>query len=230
MVFAMNPQALLHRHPERIHPALWRATQLARPTRPTVATGFASLDHALPGQGWPVGQIIELMLEQSGCGEMQLFRHALARQYPERSIALVRPPHPPCIQAWAAWQLAPERLLWLQPSSTPDALWATEQIIRHNVCAAVFCWAHPILPASLRKLQLLAQQSDTLCIVLRPASAASQASHAALRLAVQPRRRGMLLHILKRQGAGIAPPLELQLYAPVRKAANHDVVDLPEMA
>src|SRR5690606_14871075 len=161
----MAHSTTLLRHPERIHPALWRATQLARPTRPTVATGFPSLDQALPGQGWPIGQVIELMLEQPGCGELQLFRHALVHQHPERRIALVQPPHPPCIQAWAHWQLLPERLLWLQTLTPADALWATEQILRHNVCAAVFCWANLIPPPSLRRLQLLAQQSESLCVI-----------------------------------------------------------------
>lgn len=227
----MDTHASLRRHPERIHPALWRATQLARPSRPTVGTGFPALDQALPGQGWPVGQLIELMLERAGCGELQLFRHALAHQARERSVALIQPPYPPCIQAWAHWQLAPERLLWLQPASNADALWATEQILRHNVCAAVFCWAHATPPASLRRLQLLAQQSDSLCIVMRPASARRQLSTAALRLALQPCREGMRLHIIKRQGASSPEPLTLDLYPSYRKASSHHVaLDLPEMA
>lgn len=222
--------ASLLRHPERIHPALWRATQLARPGRPTVATGFPALDHALPGQGWPVGQLIELMLQRPGCGELQLFRPALLHRAAERSIALVQPPYLPCIQAWAHWRLAPERLLWIQPSCPADALWATEQILRHNVCAAVFCWAQSLRPASLRRLHLLAQQSDSLCIVLRPASARRQPSAAVLRLALEPCRLGMLLHIVKRQGAASPAPLTLQLYAPSRKTSHHAALDLPEMA
>lgn len=227
----MSPSATLIRHPERIHPALWRATQLAQPSGPTVSTGFPALDQALPGKGWPVGQLVEIMLSRPGCGEMQLFRHALSRQLPERSIALVQPPHPPCIQAWAHWRLAPERLLWLQPSCTADALWATEQVLRHNSCAAVFCWAHPIHTASLRRLQLLARQSETLCILLRPSLVVSQASTAVLRLAIHPCREGMQLHIIKRQGAAAATPLTLQLYASPRAALQHHVsMDLPAMA
>lgn len=222
--------ATLLRHPERIHPALWRATQLARPARATVATGFPALDHELPGRGWPVGQLIELMLQQPGCGELQLFRPALQRQAAERSIALVQPPYPPCIQAWAHWRLPPERLIWIQPSSPADALWATEQILRHNVCGAVFCWARALHPSSLRRLHLLAQQSDTLCIVLRPASASLQPSAAVLRLAIHPCRFGMRLHIVKRQGALCSEPLTLHLYAPVRKAFHHAALDLPETA
>lgn len=227
----MASPAFLIRHPERIHPALWRATQLARPARPTVATGFPALDHALPGQGWPVGQLIELMPERPGCGELQLFRPALMRQSPERSIALVQPPHPPCIQAWAHWQLSPERLLWIQPSTIADALWATEQILRHNTCAAVFCWADPIRPANLRRLHLLAQQSDSLCIMMRPMAARRQASAAVLRMALQPCRRGVQVHIVKRQGAVSPAPLILQLYASSRAASEyHAPLDMPEMA
>lgn len=225
----MPRSAPLLRHPETIHPALWRATQLARPSGATVSTGFPALDQALPGQGWPVGQLIEVMLEHPGCGELQLFRPALSRQSPERSIALVQPPYPPCIQAWAHWRLAPERLIWLQPASLVDTLWAAEQVLRHNCCAAVFCWAHPIPTTSLRRLQLLARQSDTLCIVLRPVKVRDQASPAVLRLAIQACKKGLQLSIVKRQG-GLAPaPLTLQLYAPKRAAARHHVpVDLPE--
>lgn len=227
----MTSPASVLRHPERIHPALWRATQLAKPARPTVATGFASLDLALPGRGWPVGQLIELMLDRPGAGELQLFRTALLLHAPERSVALVQPPHPPCIQAWAHWQLSPGRLLWIQPSSPADALWATEQILRHNTCAAVFCWANAVRLASLRRLHLLAQQSDSLCILLRPDMARHQASAAVLRLALQPCRRGVHLHLLKRQGAVSTAPITLQLYASHRMAVEHHVsVDMPEMA
>ncbi|NYT23549.1 translesion DNA synthesis-associated protein ImuA [Alcaligenaceae bacterium] len=226
----MADSARLSRHPERIHPALWRATQLARPARAAVATGFPALDRELPGQGWPVGRLIELMPERPGCGELQLFRPALMRHFPERGIALVHPPHPPCIQAWANWQLAPERLLWIQPPSCADALWATEQVLRHNVCAAVFCWAGQIHMAGLRRLHLLAQQSDSLCIVLRPSTARRQASAAPLRLALQPCRRGMRLHIVKRQGGFSPAPVMLQLYAAQAASRHHESVDMPEMA
>ena len=225
-----NPAPVL-RHPERIHPALWRATQLALPSRPTVPTGFPALDHALPGQGWPVGQLIELLIDRPGCGELQLFRHALAKQWPERSIALVQPPHPPCIQAWVSWQLAAKRLFWVQAASEPDALWATEQILRFNVCAAVFCWAQFLRPASLRRLHLLAQQSDSLCIVLRPTSVRTQASTAVLRVVLQPYRQGVQLHIIKRQGLIDPTPIFLQLYAPPRvPRRHHAALAVPEVA
>jgi len=38
--------------PERIHPALWRATQLAQGAARTLPTGHAALSAELPDGGW----------------------------------------------------------------------------------------------------------------------------------------------------------------------------------
>lgn len=46
--------------PESIHPALWRASQLARNTTRTVDTGYPALSAELPGGGWPTGTLVEL--------------------------------------------------------------------------------------------------------------------------------------------------------------------------
>src|SRR3546814_13269354 len=64
--------------PQRIHPALWRASQLARMPGRCVDTGFPALSAQLPGGGWPLGDLIELLIQQPGIGEMQLLSHALS--------------------------------------------------------------------------------------------------------------------------------------------------------
>ncbi|HDR9613290.1 TPA: recombinase RecA, partial [Burkholderia aenigmatica] len=58
--------------PESLHPSLWRGSQLARGGPRTIDTGFASLSAELPGGGWPVGGLVELLAAQPGCGEMRL--------------------------------------------------------------------------------------------------------------------------------------------------------------
>src|SRR3546814_18792413 len=58
--------------PEHIHPALWRGSQIARPHRAVIPTGFADLDRELPGQGRPLGSLIELLPSQPGIGEISL--------------------------------------------------------------------------------------------------------------------------------------------------------------
>src|SRR4051812_39379662 len=43
------------------------------------STGFADFDALLPGGGWPVGAITELMPETYGIGELSLLLPALAK-------------------------------------------------------------------------------------------------------------------------------------------------------
>ncbi len=64
--------------PERIHPALWRADGLGRAPTAGWPTGFAALDAELPGGGWPVGALTELLLPHPGVGEWRLLAPALA--------------------------------------------------------------------------------------------------------------------------------------------------------
>ncbi len=72
---------------EEIHPSIWRASQFARSRGRTIDTGYASLSAELPGGGWPVGALVELLLQRSGIGEFRLLQLALA-SLGKRPIAL----------------------------------------------------------------------------------------------------------------------------------------------
>lgn len=63
--------------PEAIHPSLWRASQLARGRGRTVETGYPALSAELPGGGWPIGALVDLLVQQAGVGEMRLLRPAI---------------------------------------------------------------------------------------------------------------------------------------------------------
>ena len=58
--------------------AVWRADELARNTGATRPTGHAALDAVLPGGGWPVGALVEVLQPQAGQGEWRLLAPALA--------------------------------------------------------------------------------------------------------------------------------------------------------
>ena len=58
-------------------PGLWRGHDLARTSRPGIATGYASLDAELPGGGWPAGALTEVLHRHAGIGEVRLFFPAL---------------------------------------------------------------------------------------------------------------------------------------------------------
>ncbi len=157
--------------------------------------------------------LIELMPSRPGIGEMLLLRPALAGLEAQRSIALVHPPYQPYFHCWVNWQLGNRRLLWIDPQTPGDTLWAAEQVLRHNACAALLCWAGNARPASLRRLHLAAQQSDTLFVLLRPPSAAQQASAAPLRLSIRPISQGIEAFILKRRGPCSSQPVPIIFYS-----------------
>ena len=193
---------------EAIHPALWRASQVARADRPSIDSGHLALNRELAG-GWPLGQINEILLDQSGTAELRLLAPAL-RQAGARPLALLCPPYVPQASGWCERQ--PNRqLLWIPSQTQADSLWAAEQILRHGSCAVLLLWQTQIRHEALRRLQLAANTSDTLFCLIRPASAAQQPSPAPLRIRVSNMSFGLQLRILKRRGAVHEIPIPLYL-------------------
>jgi protein ImuA len=197
-------------HAEAIHPSLWRASQLARARGRTVDTGYPVLSAELPGSGWPVGALIDLLVQQAGVGEMRLLRPALSAAGP-RSVALVQPPHIPDGLGLAYIGLPLGQVLRIRAPGTADALWSAEQILRAGSCSALIVWMQHMQASSLRRLHLAAQSSETLFFMVRPLAAAQQASPALLRLALRPAADGLMVDIVKRRGPVRADPLSIPL-------------------
>lgn len=99
---------------ETLHPGLWRASQVGRPREPVFPSGFAALDEALPGGGWPASALTELLLPHHGVGEMRLLAPVLARlqqDQHERCLMWFDPPAQPCAWALQALGLTAEQLV-----------------------------------------------------------------------------------------------------------------------
>ena len=188
--------------------ALWRANQMGSYQGAVMASGYSALDQELPNRGWPRSALIELLVQQSGIGEIQLLRPALARLARTRRIALVQPPHSPQIAAWSGWGLAVDQLLWIKPQRSADALWSAEQILRNGSCGALLLWQSHVRSESLRRLHLAAQGSDTLFWMIRPLAGAQDSSPAPLRLGLRPAQAGITIEIVKRRG----PQCDQSLY------------------
>ena len=196
--------------PEALHPSLWFASQLAHATTRCIDSGHPMLSSQLPGGGWPTGCLIDLMLQQSGIGELRLLRPALAAVAPRR-IVLLQPPHPPQALALAALGLAPSQLIWIRSSGSSDALWAAEQVLRSGSCGALLFWQNHARGDTLRRLHLAAHSAETLFFMLRPLAAAQNSSHAPLRLSLRPAAGGIDIEFVKRRGPQRDAPLFLPL-------------------
>ena len=192
-------------------PDVWRASELAVSRAITCPTGHALLDAQLPNRGWPRSTLVELLLQQAGIGEMQLLKPAIADLSKNQRIALVQPPYLPHAMACETWGIDTSRLLWLRASSTGDALWSSEQILRNGSCGAVILWQSNVRAESLRRLNLAAQTTDTWFWLMRPMACAGDASPAPLRLALRPAIAGVAIDIIKRRGPRCDAPLFVAL-------------------
>ncbi|MBU3708751.1 MAG: translesion DNA synthesis-associated protein ImuA [Burkholderiaceae bacterium] len=194
--------------PAELQAHVWRAGQMGLARATVTQTGYAALDRELPDHGWPHAGLIELLLPQNGIGELRIVQPAL-HALGEQRIALLQPPHIPHIAAWRGWGLSPQRLLWIRTRRQADALWSAEQVLRNGSCGALLFWQQTLRHESLRRLQLAAQASDTVCWLIRPLSASDTPSPAPLRIALKPLPGGVQLELLKRRGPQCASPIHV---------------------
>lgn len=227
--------------PVQLHPALWRAHQLGRGRSDTVASGFAELDVELPGGGWPMRALTELLLPHPGVGELRLLAPALAAaQQNGRSLMWFDPPALPCGWTLATLGLDLRQLVVVRArhglaarhpararlQAPADVLWALEQALCSGHVGAVLAWLPAsVQPQSLRRLQLAVQAHEGPAFLLREAAALARPSAAPLRLALSPSGPDTLaLQIVKRRGPPSAATLQLALAptlsAPARARAE----------
>lgn len=192
---------------------VWRASAMAIPRVSASTTGYPELDRQIGG-GWPRATITELLVESSGLGEICLLAPALAKiTNNKQRLALISPPFIPCAAAALAFGISATQLLWLKPHSQADALWASEQILKHHQGAfgATVLWANEIRMDSLRRLALAAKDAGSHLFLVRPLARSQDASPAQLRIGLTPAAAGVELQFLKRQGPPAAERLMLRL-------------------
>lgn len=182
------------------HPLLWRGNQIAHRID-TLATGHKSLDRALPGNGWPVGAVTELINAVAGCGEFSLLLPVLAQLSQQGHwITMLDPPWIPCPSALHGRGLALEKLLLIQTQNRQESLWACEQLVRGIHGGALLAWPETLSFSELRRLQFAAQNSRKTVFVFQGQQAADQSSPAALRLQLSPDGGDLQIRVLKCRG------------------------------
>ncbi len=189
----------------------------AAPARPVWSTGKSSLDARLPGGGWPTASLIEVLLDETGLGEVQLFLPALvACQRSTQAgseapwLVWIAPPHEPYAPALAQQGIELGRLLVVRPSTATEALWAAEQALSSGVCAAVLLWLKGTDDRWLRRLKLAAEAGGSLGVLFRPARHRFESSPANLRLSLSRGEHEAHVDLLKVQG-GRPGPVDLGL-------------------
>jgi protein ImuA len=188
------------------HARVWRG-KVATAARAVIPTGFRELDRALPGGGWPLGAITEILVDGYGIGELGLLMPALAAltkedpARPKKWVAWIAPPFIPYAPALQQHGVDIDRLLMIHPTAgVKSRLWAIEQAVRSGSSAAVLAWVATADDVILRRLQLAAEEQGCWVLLFRPASAWLQRSPAALRVLLSRAREATRVEIVKCRG------------------------------
>lgn len=200
--------------------SLWRASELGAQDTPTLPSGHAPLDAELPGGGWPLGGLIDLLQHPHGQHEARLLLPALARTV--GAVVLIGCPHEPHLVAWAGQGVEARRVLRVQAGTPAERLWAAEQALHCHDLGALLVWLPHAPATALRRLQLAcraweaADRLPPLAVALRPMATRPEACAAPLRLALESRgRQGLDVTVFKRRGPPMARPLRIAAELPV---------------
>jgi cell division inhibitor SulA/protein ImuA len=217
-------------------PELWKGRR-ANHSQRNLPTGHARLDARLPGNGWPLGAVTELISRKPGLGEFSLLFPTLADMGQQGQwLVLIDPPWIPYPAALHGHGLRLERLLLVRTQSEKESLWACEQALRGSRGGAVLGWPERISFTRLRRLQLAAGENGKLLFLFRPEQAANTASPAALRLRLEAdRQRGTCVNVLKCRGnrplepAWIPQPYSASRSQHILAPESPDVVTQPAL-
>lgn len=198
---------------------VWRAQDApVRPEKPLFPSGFPELDACLGG--WMPGQLIELLVDQPGSGELSVLLPMLARQSQQSGLILwVDPPVQPypLALAQAGVQLQDHRVI--RSKTLGERLWVLEQALKSGCVSVALGWFDRVPDKALRRLQLAAQQGGGLAFVLRSSDLAQQSSPAAYRLHLRMTAEGVQVDIIKRRQAWpVAGPLLVPETIPFKRA------------
>jgi hypothetical protein len=182
-------------------PQLWKGRR-ANHTQRTLPTGHAKLDARLPGKGWPLGAVTELISAKPGLGEFSLLLPVLAGMSEQGQwVILVDPPWIPYPASLHGHGLLLEQLLLVRTHTAKESLWACEQALNGGQGGAVLAWPESISFTRLRRLQLAAGDNGKVVFLFRPENARKASSPAALRLQLEADARyGTRVSVLKCRG------------------------------
>jgi len=189
------------------HEPYWRRFGVHRASEqaslPVISTGWPAIDRQLPGGGYPLGAVTELLTARTGIGEFSLLLPCLAVRLhtrPQGRIALVSPPSRLNAPALSMAGINPGQVPIIRCRDNNERLWCIEQMARSGAFTAFVVWDNDLDHTLLRRLQLAAEQAVCPIFVYRDLAQARQRSPAALRLAITCPEDRQQIDVLKCRG------------------------------
>lgn len=181
--------------------ALWRGSDKPCRNLNVLKTGFPQLDQLIQAGGWPIGISTELLLSESGIGELRLLLPALQQQQTQGHSVWINPAFQPFAPSLTAQKIDISKLWLIKAHNLHDVLWSCEQALLNKACNTVFCWLgdHRVQGKDLKKLNLAAQDSQTWLVFFRDIKQLQSASPSPFRLSIDIDRFSRLLLNIHKQ-------------------------------
>jgi len=194
-----------------------RLEQARRPADAWVTSGWDALDRLLPERAFGRGTLVEWLTDGQGSGAVTLALSAAREACREGGSLVVidqqRLFYPP---AAVGLGIDLANLILVRPRED-DHAWALDQVLRSSAVAAVVCWPGRWDDHTFRRLQLAAEASGNLGLLVRELSVRGEPGWADLRLLVEPRPGGSLsgrrlrVELLRSRGGMSGGVVELEI-------------------
>lgn len=195
---------------------VWQAKESKQAEQPNgVSSHYPELDKKLDG-GWPNSGVVEININQYGCGELRLIMPALSQlQEQDKLQAWVSPPERLNPLALSHMDISLEQTLVTTPSNLKQSYWVVEQLLRSGCCSAIVFWCKQLEPQQAKRLQLHAKQNHCLLFIIRKTSTkhTQQSLPISLRMRIQAQADGLHVDIFKRQNQWPIEPFWLDMQA-----------------
>lgn len=199
---------------------VWKGNHPFSNTAAGISTGYTQLDNIIPGKGWPVGAVTELIPKAMGIGELRLLLPAIRETTRQRQrVLMINSPYQPYTPALVQAGIDLEYLFLISPKKHEDSLWAAEKALYGRVCKILLLWLdylgnHSVDNATVRRLQVAARTGGVAAILYRSPyplrdDHTEQSNWAALRLRLNSADKGFLVEVLKLVGSHARPSMIL---------------------
>ena len=209
-VDSVESNVLIHpraRNQQQLHHDLF-ADLIAEIHEPVQSTGFAELDQLLPGGGWPVKGLIEVVSRHKAIGELQLLMPLLRirSQQKNQSLLWITPPYTLHGPALAQSGINIRNSFVVPPQTRcNNALWSIEKALQSTECSMVLAWQNWLSARVIRRLQLAASEGHTLGVLFHQRPTPHSPASLQLEIAAAPfsadGHRQLAVRLLKARGS-----------------------------
>lgn len=187
--------------------ARWQRFGIHRASRAAVprtwSSGWPWLDALLPGGGYPLDGVTELLVESFGQGELSLLLAALKPRldaHADSRLVFIEPPHRLNAPALDSAGIDRSRVPVIRCRDTAERIWSIEQLAVAGGFVAFILWDNHLDTSALRRLQLASEKTGGPVFVYRDLAWALHRSPAALRLALHSQNGRQSIEVLKCRG------------------------------